>query len=343
MAKAAHRALQRGARRVVIIGSAIPGIKASHIHGAFKALEKKDLVLGPAKDGGYYLIGMRKAETALFSNVPWGTARARSQTQKNARILRRTLAELEPLSDVDQPGDLKHWAQVRTREAGAGISVIIPAWNEAETISRVVQQARCAPRTEVLVVDGDSTDATRTLAQAAGARVVRAPRGRAAQLLAGARRARGTIFLFLHADTWLPAGYDISVREILSRPGVALGAFTLQVAAREKRFRWVEALVGFRSRVLGWPYGDQALFLTQETYRRIHGFPDRPILEDVGLVERARARGRVAVALAPVVTSARRWQRWGIIKTVLVHQAIWLGYWAGLSLDRLARWYRSIR
>jgi rSAM/selenodomain-associated transferase 2/rSAM/selenodomain-associated transferase 1 len=342
MAQAAARAFQGGARRVVVIGSDCPGLKPSHLQKAFKALETHDLVLGPAADGGYYLLGLRSPAGNLFAQVDWGTHRVFSQTQQNARAQHWSVAKLETLSDVDTPQDLKHWTRIR-EQAGAGISVIIPAWNEAETIAQTVKQARRARRAEVLVVDGGSTDATRSLARVAGARVVPAPRGRAPQLIAGAARARGKIFLFLHADTLLPEGYDISLREVLSRPAVALGAFSLHVAAKENKFRWVEKLVGFRARVLGWPYGDQGLFLSRETYGQIQGFPDQPILEDVGLVKRARSWGRVAVAREAVLTSPRRWRRWGIAKTFLVHQLVWLGCGCGVSLQRLSQWYRGLR
>jgi uncharacterized protein len=342
MHRAADRARRRGAQSVVIVGSDIPGLKPQHMRDAFKLLRKKDLVLGPASDGGYYLVGWKRAAPELFAGVAWGTGRARAQTKTNARRLRWSTAELALLPDVDSPRDLKHWARVR-REGGAGVSVVIPVLNEAKDIAAAVAQARSAPRAEIVVVDGGSTDHTRAAAHRSGARVLSSPRGRASQLRAGARQARGSVLLFLHADTYLPAGYDISLREVLSRPGVVLGAFTLKVASPARRFRWVEALVGLRARSLGWPYGDQALFLTAAAYRRLRGFPLRPILEDVGLVERARALGRVAVAQAQVITSPRRWQQWGVLKTALVHQTVWLGYWAGLSLDRLARWYRGIR
>jgi len=241
-------AFAQGAQRVVVVGSDCPKLRPRHIQKAFSALETKDLVLGPAHDGGYYLIGQRFLEPGLFTQVPWSTSRVFSQTQKNAKALRWRTAVLETLSDVDTPRDLKLWTQMRTRDAGRGISIIIPAWNEAGTIGATVKQARQARQAEVLVVDGGSTDATRALARAAGAKVMCAPLGRAAQQMAGAARARGSVLLFLHADTRLPDGYDICVREILSRPQVALGAFTLKVDAGEKRFRWLEFWAGWRAR-----------------------------------------------------------------------------------------------
>lgn len=158
----------------------------------------------------------------------------------------------------------------------------------------------------------------------------------------GARRSSGPILLFLHADTLLPAGWPEAVRQALADPGVSLAAFRLRFRRDEPCPPGLSVLARFvdlRAGWLGLPLGDQGLALRRSTFLALGGFPQEPLLEDLIMVRRARGLGRVAVMDPPVLTSARRWRRRGLLRTTLLNNAILLAHLAGVSPSRLARWY----
>lgn len=221
------------------------------------------------------------------------------------------------------------------------LSVIIPAYNEETTIGPVLRQLCHADVREVIVVDGQSDDRTAQFAAAQGAVVVRSTPGRGTQLDQGASAATGDILLFLHADTLLPADFEMHIRCCLARPDVVAGAFRLRIDAPHRLLRIIENVVNWRSRWLGMPYGDQAIFLTAEIYRRVGGFPSYPVMEDFALVRRLRREGRVVIAPAEVVTSARRWTRCGIWRTTLLNQLCIVAYLWGVGPGTIAAWRRT--
>ncbi|RJX34561.1 MAG: glycosyltransferase [Desulfarculus sp.] len=224
-----------------------------------------------------------------------------------------------------------------SRPDGEGISVIIPALNEEGCVAAAVASARRAPGAEVIVADGNSRDATVARAAAAGARVIAAPPGRSRQMNAGALAARGQILLFLHADTLLPWGWQYEVRRVLALPGVAAGAFAFRLDVRSAGLRLIELGVAARCLLAQMPYGDQGLFLRREVFARLGGFPELPLMEDVALVRNLRRLGRVATSPAPAVTSARRWQGRGALRTTLLNSILLAGFYAGLPATTLHR------
>jgi rSAM/selenodomain-associated transferase 2 len=218
------------------------------------------------------------------------------------------------------------------------LTVIIPARDEQGSIGPVVERAAAGRPLEVIVVDGGSRDRTVEIAAEHGALVIGDPQGRGSQMDTGAAAARGDVLLFLHADTLLPHGYADQVREVLERPGVCAGAFPLRVGSPRPSFRIIERAVEWRSRRLQLPYGDQALFLGAETFRRAGGFGGAPAMEDYALVRRLRRMGRIALAASPVVTSPRRWLARGIWRTTLLNQACIAAFRLGAGPERIARW-----
>ncbi|MDX2100260.1 MAG: TIGR04283 family arsenosugar biosynthesis glycosyltransferase [Leptolyngbyaceae cyanobacterium bins.59] len=220
------------------------------------------------------------------------------------------------------------------------ISIIIPTLNEAQEIVQTLEIAQRSFATEVIVVDGGSQDGTVQLAESKGAIVLKTNPGRAHQMNQGAALATGEILLFLHGDTRLPPGFDHQIREFLSHQDIIAGAFTLKIADSLPGLRWVERVVNWRSRVLQFPYGDQALFLLRKTFECMGPFPEMPIMEDFELVRRLRQQGKIGIVPSPVITSGRRWRKLGIVKTTLINQAMILGYLTGVSPERLATWYR---
>ena len=221
------------------------------------------------------------------------------------------------------------------------ISIIIPTRNEADSIGGLLPDLLGIPGVELLVVDGESTDNTVDIAKSLGAKVLETSPGRAQQMNAGAEAAQGGILLFLHSDTHLAPGFAEHVREILKQPGVAAGAFQLSIDGKDFGLRIIEWLVNFRSRVMQMPYGDQGIFLTANMFFSVGAFPPQPIMEDFELMRRLKKRGRVKILHLNANTSARRWERLGILKTSVMNQAIIIGYFLGISPEKLSGWYRG--
>jgi rSAM/selenodomain-associated transferase 2/rSAM/selenodomain-associated transferase 1 len=352
MQAAFSEAFAAGSDAAVIVGSDIPGITPQLIGQAFRALAEVPVAIGPAADGGYYLMGLRreagsKALPRLFAGVEWGSRSVLAVTLRNTWQAGLAVALLDQLQDVDRPEDLPVWRRLAGTSTGGDatgrISVIIPTLDEAEALPAAVESARSGDDIETIVVDGGSRDQTVPLAGGLGARVLQTRACRADQMNAGAAAASGSILLFLHADTRLPRDFDCRVRNTLRQPGVAAGAFELCIDAPGKSLRIMERAANRRARCLQMPYGDQALFLTTETFEAVGGFPVMPVMEDFEFVLRLRRRGRIAVADAAVVTAARRWKSLGAWRTWWVNQLVVAGYLLKVPPKRLARLYRRER
>jgi uncharacterized protein len=348
MAQAFIDSFAVGMKRVVVMGTDCPGITAHILQAAFEQLSMNDVVLGPAIDGGYYLIGLRSMIPELFVDMPWSTDAVLSQTMEIAQKLNRSVALLPLLADVDRPADLPVWEKIQAvqNHCDQTISVIIPALNEAQTIEKTITSTQNGDQSvEVIVVDGGSIDDTVKIAQASGAKVLSFNQGRAHQMNMGAQAATGQILLFLHADTCLPIGFDRLIHTALTQINqksllTIAGAFELKINGTATGLRLVEWGVRWRSRLFQMPYGDQAIFLRADTFRQMGGFPAMPLMEDFELILQLQRLGKIKITPAAVVTSARRWQQKGILQTTIINQIIVIAYLCGVAPDRLAQWYR---
>ncbi len=227
-----------------------------------------------------------------------------------------------------------------TDQKTSNISIIIPVRNEAENIGSLLPALLAIPRLELLVVDGSSTDSTAEVAGALGAKVLTTPPGRAIQMNAGAEAARGDILLFLHCDTRLPNGFSEQVIDTLRQPGISAGAFTLAINGKGWGLRLIEILANFRSRFLQMPYGDQGIFVTAARFHSVGAYPLQPIMEDFELMRRLKRKGRVRILPLRATTSARRWEKLGILKTTVINQVLIIGYLFGVSPEKLAKWHK---
>jgi rSAM/selenodomain-associated transferase 2 len=223
------------------------------------------------------------------------------------------------------------------------VSVVIPSLNERERISRLVGEVCGMREVEAIVVDGGSSDGTREAARDAGAEVLRGRRGRGAQMNEGARRARGDILVFLHADSRPPAGFATLVRLALDDEETVGGAFRFSLEERTPFFRFITMTTNFRALRMGIVFGDQGLFVRREIFHEAEGYPEQPLMEDFELVRRLRRRGRFVILPETMVTSARRWRAVGPVRNSLLNILITWSYLLGVSPERLARWYRMGR
>ena len=337
MDNAFRAAFRFGCARVVMVGTDIPALTPDHLDTALEALRRHDLVLGPSRDGGYWLIGMRRP-LDLFQNIKWGGPQVLTQTLAAAGRLGLSVAQLETLNDIDTPADLSDWPSPEYRRTY--LTVIIPALNEAGNISRTIEAAQAAD-SEILLADGGSSDQTISIARAAGIAVIQAPRGRAIQQNTAARHASGRVLLFLHADTRLPADYPAQVFETLMDPAVVAGAFGFKADWNRRDMRLIEQTVRLRATLFQLPYGDQGLFMPRAVFARAGGFPLVPVAEDLLLVRQLKKLGRIALAPGSAVTSARRWRARGLWRTTLRNYLIAGACLAGIDPKHLAPLLRS--
>jgi len=219
------------------------------------------------------------------------------------------------------------------------LSIVIPTLQAAADLPAAL--ACLQGGNEIIVADGGSADATGDIAAAVGARVIDAPRGRGAQLAAGARQASGEWFLFLHADTVLASGWRQRVEEFMADPRNTGRAAVFRFALDDgsPAARRLERMVAWRTRALGLPYGDQGLLISRAFYHEIGGFSPLPLMEDVDMVRRI-GRRRLTVLDAAAVTSAARFRRSGYLRRSL-RNLFCLGlYFLGVPPWRIERIYR---
>lgn len=329
-------AFQAGGAPVIAIGGDCPALDAACLEEARRTLREADVVLGPADDGGYYLIGLNRPTPELFAGIPWSTPQALEATVARAARAGLRVRLLGTKLDIDDAASWKKYL----RSTGSDVTVIIPTLNEAARIERTVQTTRAAlPGARVIVVDGGSTDATPLLASAAGAELVPSGRGRGIQLGTGAALATSGWLLFLHADTTLPESAARVIADFVARPERQVATF---------RLRFDQA--GWFLRACCWCtrfdsvftcFGDQGILIRREFYTALGGFPPRPLFEDVALLQRARGQARVWSLPAAVTTSARRFEARGPLRQQWLNARLLFRYLAGTRPEILAQIYRS--
>jgi rSAM/selenodomain-associated transferase 2/rSAM/selenodomain-associated transferase 1 len=351
--RAVSRALAQGAPAAVAVGSDAPDVGGALVREALGALARADVVLGPATDGGYYLVGVGKrsgpeAARALFGGaIPWGSERVLEETLAAARRADLEVHLLQEAADIDREEDLEIWDRVlgqqRQVASEPAVSALVAALDEEAGIADAVGSARRAGVREVIVADGGSTDATRQRAEEAGALVIESPLGRARQFNAAAARATGDVLLLLHADSRVPATALDEIRDALADPDVVMGGFEFSTGdpsrTRDRFMSWVGRS---RHRIFGLPYGDQGQFVRRIDFEDLGGMPEMPTMEDYEFALRCRALGKLVVAPSALWTSARAWDEHGVLKVAAVNSAVIVGYHLGASPQTLAGWRGAI-
>lgn len=225
------------------------------------------------------------------------------------------------------------------------VSCVIPTFDEAATIGACLRQLSSLPGAwEIIVADSGSSDGTTRIAAATPCvRLVDAPRGRGAGMNAGAAVASGDILLFLHADTFLPRDAWRLIVTSLADPRASATAFHIRLDRQGWRYRLVALVSRIRIPVQRTFFGDQAIAVRRADFEAIGGFRELTLMEDVDLSRRLRRRGRLRTLPAHVTTSARRFERHGVARTLAFMTVLQSAYALGVSADRLARWYAAIR
>jgi rSAM/selenodomain-associated transferase 2 len=221
------------------------------------------------------------------------------------------------------------------------LSVIVPVLNEANGIAAAL--AALAPLrergAEMIVADGGSQDDTVALATPLADRVIAAPRGRAAQMNAGAAVATGDVLLFLHGDTQLPPDADRLITQGLEQSNRVWGRFDVRIDGTRFLLPVIAAMMNARSKLTGIATGDQAMFVSREAFQSVGGFPDLPLMEDIALSKRLKRLGPPLCLRERVATSGRRWERHGVTRTIMLMWRLRLAYWLGADPAELARQY----
>jgi rSAM/selenodomain-associated transferase 2 len=223
------------------------------------------------------------------------------------------------------------------------VSIIIPVLNEAARVAQAIDRACATGPLEVIVVDGGSNDGTYKIAAAQRCHVLQSKQGRGVQQNTGARHAQGSVLLFLHADTWLPADGVQQIQRACENPLVRVGCFRQRIEAHGFAYRLLECGNAIRAKRLGLPYGDQGLFFRRSFFEELGGFPETALMEDWLLMRRARCRARPALLPGPLHVSARRWQQHGVVRQTLRNWMLVTAAALGVSPEKLATFYRHDR
>ena len=221
------------------------------------------------------------------------------------------------------------------------ISVIIPTLNEESHIEKtllgVIKQEGDY---ELYVVDGGSNDNTVAIAQRY-TRVINSERGRAIQMNAGAQVCNGDILLFLHADTLLPDNAFREIRKRMKADSVIGGSFYIAFDVNNLILRCVSFITRFNFRLFH--FGDQGIFVRRNVFEMLHGYKEIPIMEDYEFYKRLKGQGKVILLRMPVISSARRFIKKGVIRQLLINKSVFLAYWAGVNIQTIKRFYDDMR
>lgn len=223
------------------------------------------------------------------------------------------------------------------------LSIIIPVLNEAGNIERFLSTLSefRARAVEIIIVDGGSEDGTRDIAIPLADRVTSAPRGRGAQMNAGAALARAETLVFLHADCVLPKEADIHILSEMARTDRVWGRFDIKIDSPNPIFLIVAMMINLRTRMTGIATGDQAIFVKRGAFQSAGGYEDIPLMEDIALSKALRVMSRPISIAGKVLTSARRWHAHGIFRTIFLMWRLRLAYFLGADPQKLARLYEG--
>lgn len=215
------------------------------------------------------------------------------------------------------------------------VAVIFPVLNEEKVLPGLLQRVCHWRVDEIVFVDGGSLDKTTQLLEKSGIKWICDKRGRAIQMNAGADKMKSDILLFVHVDTEIFSHHIEDIKCAMRDPNVVGGRFDVRLSGRNPAFRVIEWFINGRSRLTKISTGDQAMFVRRDVFEKLSGFPDQPLMEDIEFSKRLKRQGRISCMHRRVVTSSRRWEKHGIVRTVLLMWCLRFRYWLGASPESL--------
>jgi rSAM/selenodomain-associated transferase 2 len=219
-------------------------------------------------------------------------------------------------------------------------SIIIPTLNEENTIEDCLSALQpLRDDCEIIIVDGNSTDNTRIVAEPLADKVITSALGRAIQMNNGARQATGDVLIFLHADTCLPENALLLIQQETSCAGL-WGRFDIELSGKHFMLKVIAQMMNWRSRLTGIATGDQAIFVTRQAFEKVGQYPEIDLMEDIALCKALKKIGPPTCLKAKVISSGRRWERNGIYKTILLMWSLRLRYFLGADPQKLAFLYK---
>jgi rSAM/selenodomain-associated transferase 2/rSAM/selenodomain-associated transferase 1 len=343
MQQAIREVLDQGYSDVLLVGTDLGDLEPLDFTDAFEALENECAVLGPAADGGFYLIGLKRPCSAVFRHESWGSGDVFARTEQLLLKSGFAVKRLRERRDVDHPEDLQYIR--RKAWFNTNLSIIVPTLGSSDRLAPFLHsiEKQIWPDDEIILVKAQSPDhgkgpitpediTPKTL-------LIHARRGRGLQLGRGVTAAKGGLFLFLHDDSTPPPNFACLVREICEQSEMSLGCFQLAFSPSNPLLNGIARWANLRTRVFKLPYGDQGLFCRRNIYDNAGGFTKAYLMEDVDFVRRCRRLGRLMVLPERIVTSSERYIRMGIVRASLRNHLTMLLYHLGLSDRRLYRFY----
>ncbi|MCW9030480.1 MAG: TIGR04283 family arsenosugar biosynthesis glycosyltransferase [Gammaproteobacteria bacterium] len=222
------------------------------------------------------------------------------------------------------------------------VSIIIPALNEESSIKNLLQQLQVSRQQghEVIVVDGGSEDQTIAVSTLLADKVIQSDPGRAVQMNKGAVQASGDILWFLHADSVISENAIKNIQFNLNEQNKDWGRFNIKLSGLHYMFRIIEKMINFRSCLSSIATGDQGIFIKRKVFDDVGGYSNIPLMEDIDISKKLRAQSRSVCIKETLTTSSRRWEKNGILSTILLMWRLRFLYWLGISADKLASQYK---
>lgn len=344
MENALRAAFANGAAKAVLIGTDLADIRATDIEWSFGNTGERVAVLGPASDGGFYLIGTDRPIDAPFRFTTWGTGEVFSRTARDLEAIGFRIRMAAERNDVDCELDLDRLERdlLFTRP----ISVIIPTLTEPQRLSALLiyLQNSIWPGDEIIVVQGCSLEKASVRRISPSLTFACTRKGRGIQQNTGAMLARGKILFFLHDDTVPPPEFPYLIRRACLDNPSTIGCFKLRFLPSNRALGLIAAWANLRSALFKLPYGDQGLFCEKEVFERAGGFGRSYLMEDVDLVRKLRkmSRGNISILPAPVYSSPDRYLRKGIFKASVENHRTFLLAALGRDEQILCRSYYDL-
>ncbi|MDO5145388.1 MAG: TIGR04283 family arsenosugar biosynthesis glycosyltransferase [Eubacteriales bacterium] len=343
MKNAMEETLAAGYDACILIGSDIPELRAEDFRQAYRLLRTKDVVFGPSRDGGYYLLGMKNLYQEVFLEECYAGGRVLENIKKKLLEKGISYGDIRMCRDIDEKRDIAAYRKrmrrsrfLRNSKTGryltqiSKISIIVPVYNEETTIMSIQEQLLpWKDECEVIFVDGGSTDGTTKKIKEASFRLLHSRKGRGIQMNEGAKNSEGDILFFLHSDSELPDGFVREIKEVMSH--YKAGCFGIAFHS-ENFFMWTCRLISnHRAKGRKIMFGDQGIFIDRTLFFQMGMFPEIPIMEDYQFSLLLKKRKiKIGMTKKRIYTSDRRFPEGTIPKL----KVMW-------RMNRLRKRYRS--